>query len=245
MKAPADFPRLLAMFFSSHLMQQREASPHTIASYRDTFRLLVHYAQRELKKPPSELALEDFDSAFIGEFLSHLETERGNSARSRNARLAAIRSFFRQVALHEPQHAALAQRVLAMPSKRYLRSPVAWLDGDEVKALLSAPDPRTRFGRRDRTLLTVAVQTGLRASELIRLRCRDVHLGAGAHVRCHGKGRKERHTPLRRDAAAILKAWLKERGGEPDDTVFPNQHGRVLSHDSLSYLLAKHVATAR
>ena len=162
MKAPGDFPRLLAMFFSSHLMQQREASPHTIASYRDTFRLLVHYAQRELNKPPSELALEDFDSAFIGEFLSHLETERGNSARSRNARLTAIRSFFRQVALHEPQHAALAQRVLAMPSKRYLRSPVAWLDGDEVKALLSAPDPRTRFGRRDRTLLTVAVQTGLR-----------------------------------------------------------------------------------
>jgi len=245
MRAPGDFPRLLAMFFSSHLMQQREASPHTIASYRDTFRLLVHYAQRELKKPPSELALEDFDSAFIGDFLTHLENERGNRARSRNTRLAAIRSFFRHVALHEPQHAALAQRVLAMPSKRYLRSPVAWLDGDEVEALLSAPDPRTRFGRRDRALLTVAVQTGLRASELIGLRCRDVHLGAGAHVRCHGKGRKERHTPLRRDAAAMLKAWLKERGGEPDDTVFPNQHGRVLSHDSLSYLLTKHVATAR
>ena len=245
MKAPADFPRLLAMFFSSRLMQQRQASPHTIASYRDTFRLLVHYAQRELKKPPSELALEDLDSALIGDFLSHLENERGNSARSRNARLAAIRSFFRHVALHEPQHAALAQRVLAMPSKRHRRSPVAWLDRDEVEALLRAPDPQTRFGRRDRTLLTVAVQTGLRASELIGLRCRDVHLGAGAHLRCHGKGRKERHTPLRSDAAAMLKAWLKERGGAPDDPVFPNQRGRALSHDSLSYLLAKHLATAQ
>ena len=245
MRAPADFPQLLAMFFSSHLMQQREASPHTIASYRDTFRLLVLYAQRELKKPPSELRLEDFDSAFIGEFLSHLETERGNSARSRNARLTAIRSFFRQVALHEPQHAAVAQRVLAMPSKRYLRSPVAWLDQNEVAALIHAPDPQTRFGRRDRTLLTVAVQTGLRSSELIGLRCRDVQLGAGAHLRCHGKGRKERHTPLRRDAAAMLKAWLKERDGEPDDPVFPNQRGRALSHDSLSYLLGKHLDTAR
>ena len=244
MRAPGDFPRLLAMFFSSHLMQQRQASPHTIASYRDTFRLLVHYAQRELKKSPSELALEDLDSALIGDFLSHLENERGNSARSRNARLAAIRSFFRHVALHEPQHAALAQRVLAMPSKRHRRSPVAWLDRDEVEALLRAPDPQTRFGRRDRTLLTVAIQTGLRASELIGLRCRDVHLGAGAHLRCHGKGRKERHTPLRSDAAAMLKAWLKERGGAPDDPVFPNQRGRALSHDSLSYLLAKHLATA-
>ena len=245
MRAPADFPRLLAMFFSNHLMQQRQASSHIIASYRDTFRLLVRYAQRELKKPPSELQFEDFDSAFIGDFLSHIENERGNQARSRNTRLAAIRSFFRHVALHEPQHAALAQRVLAMPSKRYLRSPVAWLDRDEVEALLRAPDPQTRFGRRDRTLLTVAVQTGLRASELIGLHCRDVQLGAGAHLRCQGKGRKERHTPLRRDAATMLKAWLKERRGEPDDPVFPNQHGRPLSHDSLSYLLAKHVATAR
>ena len=198
-----------------------------------------------MNRPPSELHVADFDSAFIGDFLSHLENERGNHARSRNTRLAAIRSFFRHVALHEPQHAALAQRVLAMPSKRHLRSPVAWLDRDEVDALLRAPDPRTRFGRRDRTLLTVAIQTGLRASELIGLRCRDVQLGASAHLRCHGKGRKERHTPLRSDAAAILKAWLKERGGEPDDSVFPNQRGGPLSHDSLSYLLARHLATAR
>ena len=241
----ADFPRLLAMFFASHLVQQRNASPHTIASYRDTFRLLVRYAQRELKKPPSELALDDLDSAFLGDFLSHLENERGNQVRSRNARLAAIRSFFRHVALHEPRHAALAQRVLAMPSKRHPRSPVAWLDRNEVEALLRAPDPRTRLGRRDRTLLTVAVQTGLRASELIGLRCSDVQIGTGAHLRCHGKGRKERHTPLRKDASALLRAWLKERGGEPDAPVFPNQRGRALSHDSLAYLLAKHLATAR
>ena len=245
MKTAADFPRLLAMFFTSHLVQQRQASPHTIASYRDTFRLLVRYAQRELKKPPSELALDDFDTAFLGDFLGHLENERGNHARSRNTRLAAIRSFFRHVALHEPRHAALAQRVLAMPSKRHVRSTVAWLDRDEVEALIRAPDPRTQSGRRDRTLLTVAVQTGLRASELIGLRCGDVQLGAGANLRCHGKGRKERHTPLRKDASAMLKAWLKERRGEPGDPVFPNQRGRALSHDSLAYLLAKHLATAR
>ena len=245
MKTTADFPRLLAMFFTKHLVQQRQASPHTIASYRDTFRLLVQYAQRELKKPPSALAIEDFESAFLGDFLSHLENERGNDARTRNTRLAAIRSFFRYVALHEPQHAAQAQRVLAMPSKRYTRRPVAYLDQVEIDALLRAPDPQTRSGRRDRTLLLVAVQTGLRASELINLRCEDVQLGTGAHLRCHGKGRKERYTPLRKDAAAALRAWLKERCGEPEEPVFPNQRGGSFSHDGLNYLLDKHLTTAR
>lgn len=245
MNGTADFPKLLAAFFTERLMQQRQASPHTIASYRDTFRLLVHYAQQELRKPPSALVFDDFDTAFIGAFLTHLENKRGNSARTRNARLAAIHSFFRYVALHEPQHAALAQRVLAMPSKRYIRRPVAFLNRDEVNALLDAPDVQTWAGRRDRTLLLVAVQTGLRASELISLRCQDVHLGAGAHVRCLGKGRKERCTPLRKDAAGALRLWLKELRGEPSAPVFPNQRGRPLSHDGLDYLLAKHLATAR
>ena len=245
MSTAADFPQLLAAFFTDRLMQQRQASPHTIASYRDTFRLLVHYAQQELKTPPSALVLGDFDAAFIGAFLAHLENQRGNSARTRNTRLAAIHSFFRYVALHEPQHAAVAQRVLAMPSKRYTRRPVAFLNRDEVDALLQAPDAQTWAGRRDRTLLLVAVQTGLRASELISLRCADVQLGPGAHLRCHGKGRKERCTPLRKDAAGALRAWLKEIRGEPSAPVFPNQRGGVLSHDGLNYLLTKHLKTAR
>lgn len=245
MNNATDFPRLLAAFFTERLMQQRRVSPHTIASYRDPFRLLVQYAQGQLNKAPSQLAVEDFDTPFIGAFLEHLETQRNNSARTRNARLAALHSFFRYVALHEPKYLALAQRVLAMPSKRYTRRPVAFLNRAEVEALLEAPDPQTWAGRRDRTLLLVAVQTGLRASELITLRCENVMLGAGAHLCCQGKGRKERCTPLRKDAVATLRAWLKERRGAPAAPVFPNQRGRSLSHDGLGYLLAKHLVTAR
>ena len=245
MKPAADFPRLLAAFFTDRLMQQRQASPHTIASYRDTFRLLVRYALRILRKAPAALDIRDLDTDFLGAFLTHLETERGNDARSRNTRLAAIRSFFAYVAVQEPQHAALAQRVLAMPAKRYTRRTVNFLDRDEIEALLEAPDTQTRAGRRDRTLLLVAVQTGLRASELIHLRCQDVQLGPGAHLRCEGKGRKQRCTPLRQDASAALRAWLDEWRGEPDAPVFPNQRGHSLSHDGLAYLLAKHLAVAQ
>ena len=245
MNTSTDFPRLLTAFFTERLMQQRRVSPHTIASYRDTFRLLLHYAHSQLHKAPSQLAVIDFDTPFLGAFLEHLEKQRRNSARTRNVRLAALHSFFRYIALQEPQYAALAQRVLAMPSKRYTRRPVAFLNQAEVDVLLGAPDAQTWAGRRDRTLLLVAVQTGLRASELITLRCEDVVLGAGAHLRCHGKGRKERCTPLRKDAAAALCTWLKERGGEPVDPVFPNQRGGPLSHDGLGYLLAKHLANAR
>lgn len=241
----ADFPTLLAAFFTQRLMQQRQASPHTITSYRDTFRLLVRYAQRELHKPPTSLALDDLGPDFLGAFLTYLEAERGNDARTRNTRLAAIRSFFGYVAAYEPQHAALAQRVLAMPSKRYTRRPVDFLSREEVHALLQAPDLRTRAGRRDRTLLLVAVQTGLRAAELINLRRDDVQLGPGAHLRCQGKGRKERCTPLRRDAVVALRQWLDELGDEPGSPVFPNQRGGALSHDGLAYVLAKHLAGAR
>ena len=241
----ADFPRLLAAFFTQRLMQQRQASPHTIASYRDTFRLLVRYAERELGKPPTELALDDLDTDFLGAFLTHLETERGNDPRTRNTRLAAIRSFFAYVAVQEPQHAALAQRVLAMPSKRYTRRPVDFLNQEETGALLRAPDRSTRSGRRDRALLLVALQTGLRAAELIGLRCDDVQLGPGAHVRCHGKGRKQRCTPLRQDALAALREWLEELPAESGKPVFPNQRGGALSHDGLAYVVAKHLAVAR
>ena len=245
MKSAAEFPQLLAKFFTDRLMQQRQASPHTIASYRDTFRLLVRYALRKLRKAPAALEIGDLDTDFLGAFLTDLETERGNGARSRNTRLAAIRSFFGYVAVQEPQHAAQAQRVLAMPAKRYTRRPVDFLDRDEIEALLEVPDTQTRAGRRDRTLLLVAVQTGLRASELIRLRCDDVQLGSGAHVRCHGKGRKQRCTPLRRDALAALREWLDELPAASGKPVFPNQRGGALSHDGLAYVVAKHLAVAR
>ena len=232
------------MFFTRRLIEQRQASPHTIASYRDTFRLLLHFAQRELKKPPSELRVEDIDPSSSAPS-SAISRTNVATMRGPATRLAAIRSFFQYIALPRPQHAAMAQRVLAMPSKRYTRRPVAFLDHDEIAALLCAPDPTTRVGRRDRALLLVAVRTGLRASELINLRCGDVQLGVGAHLRCHGKGRKERYVPLAKDAASELRAWMKERRGEPDDRVFLNQRGRALTHDSLDYLLAGHLATAR
>lgn len=245
MTAASDFARLLGAFFTERLIRQRQASPHTIASYRDTFRLLVQYAQRELHKAPSQLAITDLDTPFIGAFLDHLEKKRQNGARTRNARLAAIHSFFRYVSLHEPQSAAIAQRVLAMPNKRYTRRPVEFLNSTEIDALLDAPDPATWAGRRDRTLLLVAVQTGLRASELIALCWGDVVLGTGAHLRCHGKGRKQRCTPLRKDAAAALRAWQRESQDDSATPVFPNQRGVTLSHDGLDYILSKHLATAR
>lgn len=239
------FPVLLEAFFTDRLMRQRRASAHTIASYRDTFRLLLVFANQRINKAPSCLAMEDLDCPFIGAFLDHLEKERGNTARTRNTRLAAIHSFFRYVALHAPQHSALAQRVLAMPCKRFTRRTIAFLSQPEFDALLAAPDRDTWAGRRDRNLLLLAVQTGLRASELIGLRCQDIVLGSGAHVRCDGKGRKERCTPLRKDTAAALRAWLRERDADPTDPVFPNARGQPLSHDGLSYLLSKHLTSAR
>lgn len=239
------FAALLQSFFVERLMRQRKASPHTIASYRDTFRLLLSFAQRHLKKPPCELTIDDLDTPFLGAFLDHLEQERNNSARSRNARLAAIHSFFRYVMLHEPQYAAIAERVLAIPSKRYIRRSVAFLTAPEVEALLAAPDPSTWSGHRDRTLLLVAVQTGLRASELTSLRCEDAVLGSGAHLHCCGKGRKERCTPLRKDTVRALHSWLRRRQGQPQDPLFPSARGRHLSHDGLQYLLSKHLTTAR
>ncbi|MGO9420077.1 tyrosine-type recombinase/integrase [Roseiarcus sp.] len=245
MNAANTFPTLLEAFFVDRLMRQRQVSPHTLASYRDTFRLLLLYAQRQLGKAPSALRLPDLDTPFLGAFLDHLEQERDNSARSRNVRLAAIHSFFRYVALHAPEHSALAQRVLAMPSKRYLRRPIDFLTPVEVSALLAAPNLDTWGGRRDRALLLLAVQTGLRASELLGLRCQDIVLGPGAHVRCQGKGRKVRNTPLRKETAAVLHSWLRERQGQSSEPAFPTTSGSALSHDGLQYLLTRHLTVAR
>jgi integrase/recombinase XerD len=241
----ASFPALIQSFFTERLLQQRQASPHTIAAYRDTFRLLLRFAVAHLGRSPSALRTEDLDPAFLGAFLEHLERRRGNSARTRNARLAAIHSFFRYVALTEPAHALLCQRVLAMPSKRAERRPIAFLDRTEMAALLAAPDLSTWIGRRDRVLLLIAIRTGLRVSELIGLHRGDVVGGPGAHVRCEGKGRKQRCTPLERDAATVLAAWLRQDLDPQEDRVFPSVRGGPLSRDAIEELVARHAGRAR
>ena len=244
MSTPSSFPGLLQAFFTDRLMRQQQVSAHTIASYRDTFRLLLVFAKQQLGKAPSALAIEDLNASFVGAFLDHLERDRGNRARTRNTRLAAIHSFFQYVAMQDPVHIAVSQQVLAMPSKRYERRVVLYLNRQEVNSLLAAPDLSTWGGRRDRCILLVAVQTGLRVSELVALRCGDVVLTTGQHVRCTGKGRKERCTPLRSESAVALRAWLRERRGEDSDPVFPNARGGPLSRDGIAYLLRKHVVIA-
>jgi site-specific recombinase XerD len=241
----ATFQTLLQGFFTDRLLRQRQASPHTIASYRDTFRLLFRFVATQLGKTPSTLTTEDLPSAFVGKFLEHLEQQRGNSSRTRNARLAAIHSFFRYVAVAEPAHALLCQQVLAMPSKRHQRKTIAFLDAPEITALLAAPDLSTWIGRRDRTLLAVAIQTGLRVSELIGLRREHVVMGSGAHVRCDGKGRKQRCTPLGRETAAILEAWLRRDLPTDGPCVFPSMRGRPLSRDAVEELVARHAQQAQ
>lgn len=240
-----DFPALLQAFFADRLIQQRRASAHTVAAYRNTFRLLLRFATMSLGRAPSRLMLTDLDATFICKFLDHLERERGNCARSRNARLAALHAFFRYVALTDPTHALHCQRVLAIPSKRFERGIVEFLVEEEIKALLDSPDAATWIGRRDRALLLVAIQTGLRVSELTGLRRQDVMLGAGAHVRCQGKGRKLRCTPLRRDVTKVLDAWLRERPPSPDEPVFPSSRGGRISEDAVEHLVTKHAAAAR
>ena len=234
----------LEAFFTDRLVQQRQASQHTVAAYRDTFRLLLAFVHERTGKVPCSLDLVDLDAAVIGDFLTHLEAVRGNSARTRNARLAAIHSFFHFVAFRHPEHAALIQRVLAIPHKRLDRSLVTFLDRPEIEALLTVPDRSTFIGRRDHTLLLLAVQAGLRLSELTGLRIQDVHLGSGPHLRCFGKGRKERITPLTRQSVAVLKTWLHERGGQPSDLLFPSRLGGRLSADAVQRLVRNYTQIA-
>jgi len=245
MKNHPSFPALLEGFFTDRLVRQRQASPHTVASYRDTFCLLLRFAQKELGKAPSDLTLEELDAPFLTAFLEHLERERGNSTRTRNVRLAAIHSFYRYAALLDPAHSALIDRVLAIPTKRCSQRPVDFLNPDETDALLKAPDRSTWYGRRDRTLLLLAVQTGLRLSELIALRVKDVVLEGVPHVRCHGKGRKDRITPLREEVVAALGSWLREHGGEPEAPLFPSNRRGPLSPDAVQLLVRKHAEAAR
>jgi site-specific recombinase XerD len=245
MNTSGDLSAFLEAFFTDRLMQERQVSQHTVASYRDSFRMLLAYAQGKLAKPPSALRLEELSAPFIGAFLNYLEKTRGNSIRTRNLRLTAIHSFFRYLAFQEPARSAFIQRVLAIPSKRYRRVLIDFLSRPEIDALLQAPDCGTWAGRRDHALLMVGIQTGLRVSELTGLNCQDVILGAGAHVRCQGKGRKERCTPLGKQVARRLGSWLRERAGRPSDPVFPNARGGALSRDGVQYILNKHVSAAR
>lgn len=234
----------LEAFFTERLVNQRQASPNTIAAYRDAWRLLLVFAQERIGKEPSQLDLADLDAPLIAAFLDHLETNRHNSVRTRNARLAAIRSFFRFASFRHPEHAALIARVLAIPTKRCERAVISYLNEPEGDALMASPDRDTWWGRRDHAILAVGLQTGLRASELTGLNNQDVELGTGAHVRCWGKGRKERTTPLRPRTVSLLRTWMAERAGQPDDPLFPTRRGTPLSRDALGALVAKHATVA-
>jgi site-specific recombinase XerD len=234
----------LQAFFTDRLVQQRQASPQTIASYRDTLRLLLTFVHQQTGKMPAQLDWDDLDATTISAFLAHLESERRNSTRTRNLRLTAIRSLFCYAALRHPEHALLIQRVLAIPPKRSGKPIVTFLTATEADALLAAPDQARWEGRRDRALILLAIQAGLRVSELTTLNCADVTLGTGANVRCQGKGRKQRAVPLTSPTQTLLRAWLRERAGHPGDPLFPTRTGRRLSRDAVALRVSTHAATA-
>ncbi len=244
MKPTKTFASLLEAFFTDRLMRQRQASPNTIASYRDTFRLLLRYLQEHRNKRPSTIVLSDLSASTITGFLNYLEKQRGNKPRSRNIRLAAIRSFFHYIAFEEPTHADLIQHVLAIPRKRWHRRLVSFLSPVETETLINMIDNETKGGRRDYALLLLASQTGLRVSELIGLTHKDVVFGKGAHIHCQGKGRKERCVPVIKSTAKVLKDWMREQDGNPNDPIFTNARGHTLSRDGVAYILNKYVKLA-
>ncbi len=238
------FASLLEHCFTRRLMAQRQASPHTIAAYRDTFRLFLRFAAEQLRRSPADLAFPDLKVGLVEAFLDDLEQHRRNSARSRNLRLSALRSSFHYAAYHVPEHAGCIQQILSIPAKRQERHLVGVLTRAEVDALLAAPDRRTWIGRRDHAWLLVAFQTGLRLAEMSALRRTDVSLGSGRHIRCIGKGRKERCTPLTEQTARVLRAWIKEPPPGDSQRLFPTVHGQPMSADAVQYLFAKHRAAA-
>lgn len=239
-----DLAALIESFFTRRLLREQRLSPHTVGAYRDSFRLLLCFAQSRLHCPASDLKVSDLDAPFISQFLQYLEKDRGNTARTRNARLAAIHSFFKYAALEDPHSATVAQRVLGLPTKRTHCALIEYLDQSETEAILSAIDLNSSRGCRDYALLMVAIQSGLRVSELTALNIQDVELGPSAHILCHGKGRKDRCTPLRKDAVRAVRRWLRQYQGSPDYPLFPNLRGQRLTRDGVDYLLNKYVAIA-
>lgn len=231
-------------FFTERLITQRDSSPQTVAAYRDTLRLLLSFAHERTGKQPCQLDIDDLDAPLIGAFLTYLEQDRHNSARTRNARLAAIHSLYRYMALRHPEHLQTIGRVIAIPFKRHEHNTVNYLNLDEIKALLQAPDRTTWLGRRDHALLLTAIQTGVRVTELVTLHVCDVNLGTGAHLKILGKGRKRRTASLTRETVAVLRQWLKERAGKPEEPLFPTRQGQPLTRSGVGQLLAKHAATA-
>lgn len=234
----------LQAFFTDRLIRQRDASAHTIAAYRDTWRLLLAFVADRTGQAPAVLDVGDLDAPLVAAFLDHLEHDRGNSIRTRNVRLSAIHSLFRFAALTHPEHADTIARVLAIPPKRFDRATISYLTEAEVDALLAAPDQSTWTGRRDHAMLLVAVTTGLRISELITLTAGDVHLGNGAYVACHGKGRKDRVTPLTAATVVALSDWLTGQGHELTEPLFCTRSGHRLSPDAIEHRIAHHVAAA-
>jgi site-specific recombinase XerD len=235
----------LERFFTDRLMLQRHVSANTVAAYRDTFRLLLSYLRVATGKAPCKLDLQDLDAHTVTGFLQHLEITRHNGVRTRNARLSAIHSFFEYAALLHPEHAELIQRVLAIPEKRFDTALVSYLTPLEIDALLAGPDRSTWTGQRDYTLLLLAVQTGLRVSELVGLCRQDVELGVGAHVRCRGKGRKERCTPITKTTAGIVRIWMRTHNGSIDDPLFPSRGtDRRLTRGAIWRSVANYAAIA-
>jgi site-specific recombinase XerD len=224
-------------YFTDRLIDQRRASPNTIAAYRHTFQLLLRFATTQTGRPPSALDISDLDAPLIASFLNHLQTDRGNTIQTRHNRLAAIHSLFAYLALHHPEHADTIARVLAIPAKRTEKNLLTYLTDPEVDALLAACDQTTWTGRRDHAMLALTIQTGLRISELITLDCQDITLGTGANVHTIGKGRKTRRTPLIPTIRTVLKAWLAERATGPDDPLFPTRTGTQLSRDAVEHRL--------
>lgn len=234
----------LQLFFTDRLIQQRQASPRTVAAYRDALKLLLEFVHEQTNKLPAQLDWDDLDSAMISRFLNYLEEQRKNSVRTRNVRLTAIRSLYSYAALRHPEHALLIQRVLAIPPKRFEKRVVSYLTAIEVDAITAAPNLSRWEGRRDKILMLLAIQTGLRVSEITGLDCNSITLGDGANVRCEGKGRKQRQVPLNAPVEALLRAWLKERSGQPTEPLFPTRTGRRLSRDAVELRVTTHARTA-
>jgi site-specific recombinase XerD len=234
----------LQSFFTDHLRHQRHASGHTVAAYRDSWKLLLGFAQQTTGKSPSQIHFADLDAPLVGAFLDYLEHQRGNGARTRNARLASIHSLFRYAALRHPEDAAVFARVLAVPPKRFNHNVITYLSREEIAALLAAPNQTTWTGRRDHAMLALAAQTGLRVSEFTGLTVADLHLGVGPHVSCHGKGRKQRITPLTPATVGVLGAWLVERAASPSEPLFPTRRGTALTRDAVERRLALYTSAA-